>query len=35
MDDENKPKIDTIWDEAKTYVDQGNFEKAIEPTGTY
>ena len=30
MRDDNKPEIETIWDEAKTYAEQGNFSKAIE-----
>ena len=30
MGEENKPEIEIIWDEAKTYVEQGNFDKAIE-----
>jgi len=28
--DNVQPEIATIWDEAKAYVDQGNFDKAIE-----
>ena len=30
MDADTQPEIDTIWDEAKAYIDQGNFDKAIE-----
>jgi tetratricopeptide (TPR) repeat protein len=30
MDAENQREIDTVWDEAKGYIDQGNFDKAIE-----
>lgn len=30
MDDSAQPEIDTIWDEAKAYIERGNFEKAIE-----
>lgn len=30
MDADNKPEIDTIWDEAKTYIEQCDFDKAIE-----
>ena len=30
MDDNNQLEIDTIWNEAKAYIDQGNFDKAIE-----
>jgi pentatricopeptide repeat protein len=30
MDDETTPEILTIWNEAKAYIEQGNFEKAIE-----
>jgi tetratricopeptide (TPR) repeat protein len=30
MHDDIQPEIATIWDEAKAYADQGNFDKAIE-----
>ena len=30
MDDITQPEIDTIWNEAKSYIEQGNFDRAIE-----
>jgi tetratricopeptide (TPR) repeat protein len=30
MDDNIQPEIDTIWDEAKSFIEQGSFDRAIE-----
>jgi tetratricopeptide (TPR) repeat protein len=30
MDSDHAPELSTIWDEAKTNIEQGNFDKAIE-----
>ena len=30
MDDNTHPEIDTIWNEAKSFIKQGNFDTAIE-----
>ena len=32
MDDNTQPEIDTIWNEAKSFIKQGNFDTVIETT---